>query len=70
MVYGKCKTSDFFDANLRTFDAKPPYFCPKKSDVFVFRKKNSVQNGSDRFFAAERLAYMPALVKLRMKTGR
>ena len=40
VVYGKCKTSDFFDANLRTFDAKPPYFCPKKSDVFVFRKKS------------------------------
>ena len=30
------KTSDFFEANLRTFDAKPPYFVAKKSDVFGF----------------------------------
>ena len=29
----KSKTSDFFDTNIRTFEAKPPYFCPKKSDV-------------------------------------
>ena len=27
------KTSDFFDGNIRTFDAKHPYFVPKKSDV-------------------------------------
>ena len=33
--FGKCKTSDFFEANLRTFGAKPPYFCPKKSDVLL-----------------------------------
>ena len=31
--FRKSKTSDFFEANIRTFDAKPPYFCPKKSDV-------------------------------------
>ena len=31
--FRKMKTSDFFDINLRTFEAKPPYFCPKKSDV-------------------------------------
>ena len=31
--FRKIKTSDFFDANLRTFEAKPPYFCLKKSDV-------------------------------------
>ena len=35
---GNSKTSDFFEANIRTFDAKHPYFCPKKSDVFRFRK--------------------------------
>ena len=29
----KIKTSDFFDENIRTSDAKHPYFCPKKSDV-------------------------------------
>ena len=29
----KTKTSDFFDENIRTFEAKHPYFCPKKSDV-------------------------------------
>ena len=32
--FRKSKTSDFFEANIRTFDAKHPYFCPKKSDVF------------------------------------
>ena len=31
--FRKSKTSDFFEANIRTFDAKHPYFCPKKSDV-------------------------------------
>ena len=36
-VFRRLKTSAFFDGNLRTFGAKPPYFCPKKSDVFDFR---------------------------------
>ena len=27
------KTSDFFEGNIRTFDAKHPYFQSKKSDV-------------------------------------
>ena len=36
-LFRKMKTSDFFDGNLRTFEAKPPYFCLKKSDVFIFR---------------------------------
>ena len=31
--FRKIKTSDFFDENIRTFEAKHPYFCPKKSDV-------------------------------------
>ena len=31
--FRKTKTSDFFDTNLRTFEAKPPYFYLKKSDV-------------------------------------
>ena len=31
--FRKTKTSDFFDGNIRTFEAKHPYFCPKKSDV-------------------------------------
>ena len=31
--FRKSKTSDFFEVNIRTFDAKPPDFCPKKSDV-------------------------------------
>ena len=30
------KTSDFLGTNLRTFDAKPPYFVAKKSDVSGF----------------------------------
>ena len=36
LLSGKCKTSDFFEANLRTFNAKPPYFLSKKSDVLHF----------------------------------
>ena len=32
---GKTKTSDFFDENIRTLEAKHPYFCPKKSDVLL-----------------------------------
>ena len=32
--FRKSKTSEFFEANIRTYDAKHPYFCPKKSDVF------------------------------------
>ena len=35
--FRKTKTSDFFDGNIRTFEAKHPYFCLKKSDVFDFR---------------------------------
>ena len=34
--FRKSKTSDFFDENIRTFEAKHPYFCPKKSDVLLF----------------------------------
>ena len=33
--FRKSKTSDFFDENIRTFEAKHPYFCPKKSDVLL-----------------------------------
>ena len=32
-LFRKSKTSDFFDENIRTFEAKHPYFLPKKSDV-------------------------------------
>ena len=35
-LFRKTKTSDFFDGNIRTFEAKHPYFCPKKSDVLLF----------------------------------
>ena len=35
-LFRKTKTSDFFDENIRTFEAKHPYFCPKKSDVLLF----------------------------------
>ena len=34
--FRKTKTSDFFDENIRTFEAKHPYFCSKKSDVLLF----------------------------------
>ena len=33
--FRKSKTSGFFDANLRTFEAIPPYFVSKKSDVLL-----------------------------------
>ena len=33
----KCKTSDFFEANIRTFEAKHRNFTSKKSDVSGFR---------------------------------
>ena len=36
-VFRKLKTSDFFDRKCRTFASKVPMFCPKKSDVFIFR---------------------------------
>ena len=32
-LFRKTETSDFFEENIRTFDVKHPYFCPKKSDV-------------------------------------
>ena len=32
-LFRKTKTSDFFDGNIGTFDAKHPYFLSKKSDV-------------------------------------
>ena len=48
--------------NLRTFAQRSP--------MFLFSEKNLCTEGSDRFFAAERLAYMPALVELRRETGR
>ena len=32
-IFRKTITSDFSDENIRTFEAKPPYLCSKKSDV-------------------------------------
>ena len=40
MPYFGSKTSDFLDRNIRTFDAKPPYFVAKKSDVSGFPAGN------------------------------
>ena len=37
------KTSDFLGTNLRTFDAKPPYFVAKKSDVSGFPAGNAAK---------------------------
>ena len=36
LPFRKTETSDFFNGNIRTFEAKHPYFCPKKSDVLLF----------------------------------
>ena len=40
--FRKTKTSDFFDANIRTFDAKHPYFLSKKSDVLQLPDRASL----------------------------
>ena len=56
------QTSVLLMQNLRTFAQRSP--------MFLFSEKNLCTEGSDRFFAAERLAYMPALVELRRETGR
>ena len=37
------KISDFLGTNLRTFDAKPPYFVAKKSDVSGFPAGNAAK---------------------------
>ena len=39
--FRKTKTSDFFDENIRTFEAKHPYFCPKKSDVLLLPDRST-----------------------------
>ena len=38
------KTSDFFEANIRTFRAKHRDFVAKKSDVFIFPAGNAVKS--------------------------
>ena len=38
----KIKTSDFFDGNIGTFDAKHPYFLSKKSDVLQLPDRASL----------------------------
>ena len=43
MPYFGSKTSDFLDRNIRTFDAKPPYFVAKKSDVSGFPAGNGAK---------------------------
>ena len=40
-LFRKSKTSDFFDENIRTFEAKHPYFCPKKSDVLLLPDRST-----------------------------
>ena len=52
-VFRRLKTSAFFDGNIRTFEAKPPYFCPKKSDVFDFRNAAWDTNIQDVCFEDE-----------------
>ena len=43
------KTSDFSGTNIRTFDAKPPYFHAKKSDVSGFPVGNGAKIILPRF---------------------
>lgn len=43
--FRKIKTSDFFDENIRTFGAKHPYFCSKKSDVLHLPKRDDRRMG-------------------------
>ena len=41
-LFRKTKTSDFFDGNIGTFDAKHPYFLSKKSDVLQLPDRASL----------------------------
>lgn len=42
------KTSDFFEENHGTFDAKPRHFTPKKSDVSAFPAEKRLENARKR----------------------
>ena len=63
--FRKLKTSDFFETNLRTFEAKHRNFSLKKSDVFDFR------TGSEppQFFVGNACSCMPAQVRPAFRGG-
>ena len=52
--FRKWKTSDFFEANLRTFEAKHRNFILKKSDVFGFRTGSELPKNSALFANSNR----------------
>ena len=52
--FGKPKTSDFFEANLRTFEAKHRNFILKKSDVFGFRTGSELSKKTALFANSNR----------------
>ena len=55
--FRKTKTSDFFDANIRTFDAKHPYFLSKKSDVLQLPDRASLPPLQKKFLKISYISY-------------
>ena len=51
-LFRKIKTSDFFDGNIGTFDAKHPYFLSKKSDVLQLPDRASLLPLQKKFGSA------------------
>ena len=56
----KIKTSGFFDENIRSFGAKHPYFCPKKSDVLLFPDCNLALPQQKKFLKISYISYTTA----------
>ena len=58
--FRKTKTSDFFDENIRTFEAKHPYFCSKKSDVLLFPDRGLSLLYKKKFLKISYISYTTA----------
>ena len=51
---------EFFEENIRTFEAKHPYFRPKKSDVLHFPKHASLSALQKKFLKISYISYTKA----------
>ena len=56
-LFRKMKTSDFFYANIRTFDTKHPYFLSKKSDVLQLPDRASLLPLQKKFLKISYISY-------------
>ena len=56
------KTSDFFEANIRTFEAKPRNFCSKKSDVSCLPNSKGQSRKHRAVFSFSKTCFMPVPV--------